>query len=100
MAFSCAPTLVTDPDDPIRLRLNKVAGGTMGVAQADEQIVQTLFERCHASRKLIHPDALGFDPSNRDKTGGQAHEVPLLGEDMSWLGWSWAAVQTAMCVEA
>ena len=48
-------------------------------------------------RVRIPPKNLGFDPSNRNSTGGQIMEIHLLVEDIAFVGFSWQACAHAIC---
>ena len=47
-------------------------------------------------RVRIPPKNLGFDPSNRNSTGGQIMEIHLLVEDIAFVGFSWKACAHAV----
>jgi hypothetical protein len=99
MAHSRGPVLVTDPEDPIVIALAKVAGGTLGVVQAADLILAKLREMNLSYKMKIHCRQVGFDPSNRDNTGGNATEVHLLGTDIAHVGWSWQQCGHAQAIE-
>ena len=48
--------------------------------------------------KTIHCSALGFDPSNRDGTGGNALGIEELAEDSVFVGYDPNHVAHASCI--
>jgi hypothetical protein len=100
MALAQGEVLVTDAADPINVVLAKIADGSVGIVQASDQILVTLRQMGLAYRMKIHCRQVGFDPSNRDETGGNSAEVHLLGSDIVYVGWSWQQCAHAQAVEA
>ena len=49
--------------------------------------------------RRIDPEQIGFDPCNRDTTGGNYMDVHALISDIKVVGWSDAATKDAACVE-
>ena len=52
-----------------------------------------------AYTRRIDPEQIGFDPCNRDTTGGNYMDVHALISDIKVVGWSDAATKHAVCVE-
>ena len=100
MALQTAPVVVTDAADPILMALAKVAEGTLGVVQAADVILTALREKDLTYKMKIHCRQVGFDPSNRDNTGGNANEIHLLGSDIAYVGWSWKQCAHALVIES
>ena len=48
----------------------------------------------------LAPRVVGVDPTNRDGVGVTAENVIALGRDILFVGWSWAEVAKAVCIEA
>jgi hypothetical protein len=90
---------ITDPMDPIKIVLLRLDAGTLGIVQAADLILQELKKRKMSYLMKIHSRQIGFDPSNRDDTGGNAQEVHLLAEDIAHLGFSWQECSHALCIE-
>ena len=42
---------------------------------------------------------VGVDPSNRDGCGVSAENVHALGDDIAFMGWSWAELKQPTCIE-
>ena len=94
-----AKRLKLDPHDPIDAICLKVELGEMGVVQASDRLEETFRAQDLLYEMVIHCRQLGFDPSNRDNTLGNALEVKDLISDIAFMGWSWKEVAQATCCE-
>jgi hypothetical protein len=99
MALQMIPVAVTDAADPVVIALAKVADGTLGVVQAADVILLSLRSLGMTYKMQIHCRQVGFDPSNRDFTGGNANEVHSLASDIAYVGWSWKQCEHAQAIE-
>ena len=91
--------LVVDPCDPILQLLAKGEGGELGVVALADSLEQVLEKLGLLYRMDLNSRMVGMDPANRDKAGGNAQEVVALIGEIGKVGWSWAAVAHATCVE-
>ena len=92
-------SVATDPKDPVVSIMNRVSNDKLGLVQAGD-LLEKAFKNLGLLYEMdIHCRMVGFDPSNRDNTGGNTQEVFLLMSDIAMVGWSWNEVQHALCVE-
>ena len=76
-----------------------VAAGKLGVVQAADRLDKWFGKEDLAYNMQINPRLVGFDPANRDQTGGSAADVVDLFADIMSVGWSWDMCAHACCVE-
>ena len=73
--------------------------GGKGIVQSVDLIVGLLKRAGLAYKQTVHSQFVGVHPSNRYGQGVTPSEVHSLLEDIASLGWSWAKVAQATCVE-
>ena len=71
------PEPITDESDEVLVIINALEAGELGLAQADDKIMIVLRRRKKVVRMTIHCTQLGFDPTNKDLTGGACKEIPF-----------------------
>jgi len=69
------------------------------LVQAADRIMEQLKRAGLAYTQRIHSEHVGVHPANRYGQGVQPSEVHGLMEDIINLGWSWAKVAQATCIE-
>ena len=83
----------------IKAMLASIEAGEVGLVAGAEKLMR-LFESADlVYRMQIHPLQVGFHPANRDGLGGTVQGVLSLAHDIAFVGWSWAEVAHALCVE-
>jgi hypothetical protein len=88
----------TDVDVILEI-VGKVEQDSIGLVQAADLIENEFRKRGELYDMQMHSRQVGFDPTNRDSTGGNAQEVFLLATDIAFVGFSWAETAHALCVE-
>ena len=73
--------------------------GRLGIVQAADRLEEFLEKEDLLYYMRIDCRAIGFDPSNRDKVGGNPLDVHALISAIKKAGWSAPAVSHATCVE-
>ena len=73
--------------------------GSLGIVQACDLLDKFFLANDLAYTRRIDPEQIGFDPCNRDTTGGNYMDVHALISDIKVVGWSDAATKHAVCVE-
>ena len=73
--------------------------GRLGIVQSADRCEEFLKAEGLLYVMRINCRLIGFDPSNRDKVGGNQQDVQALISAIKKAGWSDAAVAHATCVE-
>ncbi len=79
--------------------IDLVAKEQIGVVQVADQLEKIFREKGLLYEMDIHCRQVGFDPSNRDATGGNAQEAHLLASDIALVGFSFRETSHAICIE-
>ena len=82
--------------DSLLQRGERDGSALVGIVAESLKLLQGMGWAWHAR---IAPREVGVDPENRDGYGVNGADVHALGHDIAHLGWDWAEVKGAVCVE-